>query len=140
MSLDPFFLFTFWIWCDLCKRWFHGKCVKITPEKAGVATRNHDLDSSFTHPTQIYLFPFAMQQIYLLLNIICALLLSYCPLWFYSYSVSFFIIIKRRKVLEQSTHFSIWWDDQVSSGIKLEFNNKHFVVGDKRTLWTPNNN
>ena len=134
VSLDQFSLFTFWICCDLCKRWFHGKCVKITLAKAGAATRNHDLDSSFTHPTQIYLFPFAMQQIYLLLNIICALLLSYCHLWFYSYSVSFFIIIKRRKVLKQSTHFSIWWDDQVSSGIKLEFNNKHFVVGDKRTL------
>ncbi|PWA83770.1 hypothetical protein CTI12_AA117620 [Artemisia annua] len=24
----------FWICCDLCERWFHGKCVKITPQKA----------------------------------------------------------------------------------------------------------
>lgn len=21
----------FWIGCDICERWFHGKCVKITP-------------------------------------------------------------------------------------------------------------
>ncbi|WVZ10538.1 hypothetical protein V8G54_015068 [Vigna mungo] len=24
----------FWICCDMCERWFHGKCVKITPAKA----------------------------------------------------------------------------------------------------------
>ncbi|KAK9705514.1 hypothetical protein RND81_07G062900 [Saponaria officinalis] len=24
----------FWICCDECERWFHGKCVKITPAKA----------------------------------------------------------------------------------------------------------
>lgn len=24
----------FWIGCDMCERWFHGKCVKITPAKA----------------------------------------------------------------------------------------------------------
>nr|GMD02104.1 PHD finger protein ALFIN-LIKE 1-like [Ipomoea batatas] len=24
----------FWIVCDLCKGWFHGKCVKVTPAKA----------------------------------------------------------------------------------------------------------
>ncbi|XP_073282161.1 PHD finger protein ALFIN-LIKE 2-like [Primulina huaijiensis] len=24
----------FWIGCDICERWFHGKCVKITPVKA----------------------------------------------------------------------------------------------------------
>lgn len=24
----------FWIGCDICERWFHGKCVKITPAKA----------------------------------------------------------------------------------------------------------
>ncbi|KAL4271582.1 hypothetical protein GQ457_13G019020 [Hibiscus cannabinus] len=24
----------FWICCDVCERWFHGKCVKITPVKA----------------------------------------------------------------------------------------------------------
>ncbi|KAJ4835768.1 phytoene dehydrogenase AL-1, partial [Turnera subulata] len=24
----------FWICCDICKRWCHGKCVKITPAKA----------------------------------------------------------------------------------------------------------
>ncbi|AQK40468.1 PHD finger protein ALFIN-LIKE 8 isoform X1 [Zea mays] len=24
----------FWICCDLCETWFHGKCVKITPNKA----------------------------------------------------------------------------------------------------------
>ncbi|GFZ15568.1 alfin-like 4 [Actinidia rufa] len=24
----------FWICCDLCEKWFHGKCVKITPAKA----------------------------------------------------------------------------------------------------------
>ncbi|RDX79877.1 PHD finger protein ALFIN-LIKE 1, partial [Mucuna pruriens] len=24
----------FWICCDTCERWFHGKCVKITPAKA----------------------------------------------------------------------------------------------------------
>ncbi|XP_072991895.1 PHD finger protein ALFIN-LIKE 8-like isoform X1 [Typha latifolia] len=24
----------FWICCDICERWFHGKCVRITPAKA----------------------------------------------------------------------------------------------------------
>ncbi|KAI3827146.1 hypothetical protein L1987_01216 [Smallanthus sonchifolius] len=24
----------FWICCDMCERWFHGTCVKITPAKA----------------------------------------------------------------------------------------------------------
>ncbi|CAO2841970.1 PHD finger protein ALFIN-LIKE 4-like [Amaranthus tricolor] len=24
----------FWICCDICERWFHGKCVKITPARA----------------------------------------------------------------------------------------------------------
>uniref|UniRef100_K3XN96 PHD finger protein ALFIN-LIKE n=2 Tax=Setaria TaxID=4554 RepID=K3XN96_SETIT len=24
----------FWIGCDICERWYHGKCVKITPAKA----------------------------------------------------------------------------------------------------------
>ncbi|KAJ3682830.1 hypothetical protein LUZ60_013057 [Juncus effusus] len=24
----------FWIMCDLCEKWFHGKCVRITPSKA----------------------------------------------------------------------------------------------------------
>ncbi|KAF1859623.1 hypothetical protein Lal_00010207 [Lupinus albus] len=24
----------FWICCDICQRWFHGKCVKITPARA----------------------------------------------------------------------------------------------------------
>lgn len=24
----------FWICCDLCEQWFHGKCVKITPARA----------------------------------------------------------------------------------------------------------
>ncbi|XWS55531.1 hypothetical protein CRYUN_Cryun09bG0008100 [Craigia yunnanensis] len=24
----------FWIGCDVCEKWFHGKCVKITPAKA----------------------------------------------------------------------------------------------------------
>ncbi|KAG6524631.1 hypothetical protein ZIOFF_014566 [Zingiber officinale] len=24
----------FWICCDICETWFHGKCVKITPAKA----------------------------------------------------------------------------------------------------------
>ncbi|OAY65271.1 PHD finger protein ALFIN-LIKE 6-like isoform X1 [Ananas comosus] len=24
----------FWICCDVCERWFHGKCVRITPAKA----------------------------------------------------------------------------------------------------------
>ncbi|XP_074587905.1 PHD finger protein ALFIN-LIKE 1-like isoform X2 [Curcuma longa] len=24
----------FWIACDVCERWFHGKCVKVTPAKA----------------------------------------------------------------------------------------------------------
>ncbi|GKC11223.1 PHD finger protein ALFIN-LIKE 1-like protein [Tanacetum coccineum] len=24
----------FWIYYDICERWFHGKCVKITPAKA----------------------------------------------------------------------------------------------------------
>lgn len=24
----------FWICCDVCDTWFHGKCVKITPAKA----------------------------------------------------------------------------------------------------------
>lgn len=24
----------FWICCDMCEKWFHGKCVKITPTKA----------------------------------------------------------------------------------------------------------
>ncbi|KAK8967338.1 PHD finger protein ALFIN-LIKE 8 [Platanthera guangdongensis] len=24
----------FWICCDFCQRWFHGKCVKITPAGA----------------------------------------------------------------------------------------------------------
>ena len=24
----------FWIGCDVCQKWFHGKCVKITPARA----------------------------------------------------------------------------------------------------------
>ncbi|XP_030448412.1 PHD finger protein ALFIN-LIKE 4-like isoform X3 [Syzygium oleosum] len=24
----------FWICCDMCEKWFHGKCVKITPARA----------------------------------------------------------------------------------------------------------
>ncbi|CDY17593.1 BnaA06g34120D [Brassica napus] len=24
----------FWICCDACEKWFHGRCVKITPAKA----------------------------------------------------------------------------------------------------------
>lgn len=24
----------FWIGCDVCEKWYHGKCVKITPAKA----------------------------------------------------------------------------------------------------------
>ncbi|PWA97179.1 PHD finger protein Alfin1 [Artemisia annua] len=24
----------FWICCDICEKWFHGKCVKMTPSKA----------------------------------------------------------------------------------------------------------
>ncbi|KAK9750082.1 hypothetical protein RND81_02G171900 [Saponaria officinalis] len=24
----------FWICCDVCEKWFHGKCVKVTPAKA----------------------------------------------------------------------------------------------------------
>jgi hypothetical protein len=24
----------FWIGCDICEKWFHGKCVKITPARA----------------------------------------------------------------------------------------------------------
>ncbi|CAN6721740.1 unnamed protein product [Malus baccata var. baccata] len=24
----------FWIGCDICERWYHGKCVKVTPAKA----------------------------------------------------------------------------------------------------------
>lgn len=24
----------FWICCDICEQWFHGKCVKITPSRA----------------------------------------------------------------------------------------------------------
>ena len=24
----------FWICCDVCEKWFHGKCVRITPAKA----------------------------------------------------------------------------------------------------------
>ena len=24
----------FWIGCDVCNDWFHGKCVKITPTRA----------------------------------------------------------------------------------------------------------
>lgn len=24
----------FWICCDICEQWFHGKCVKITPARA----------------------------------------------------------------------------------------------------------
>ena len=24
----------FWIGCDICEKWYHGKCVKITPSKA----------------------------------------------------------------------------------------------------------
>jgi PHD-finger len=24
----------FWICCDACERWFHGKCVRITPARA----------------------------------------------------------------------------------------------------------
>jgi len=26
--------YEFWICCDNCEKWFHGKCVKITPAKA----------------------------------------------------------------------------------------------------------
>ena len=24
----------FWICCDVCEKWFHGKCVRVTPAKA----------------------------------------------------------------------------------------------------------
>ena len=24
----------FWICCDICEKWFHGKCVNITPARA----------------------------------------------------------------------------------------------------------
>ncbi|RRT78821.1 hypothetical protein B296_00013326 [Ensete ventricosum] len=24
----------FWICCDVCEKWYHGKCVKITPARA----------------------------------------------------------------------------------------------------------
>lgn len=24
----------FWICCDICEKWFHGSCVKITPARA----------------------------------------------------------------------------------------------------------
>ena len=24
----------FWIGCDICEKWYHGKCVKITPARA----------------------------------------------------------------------------------------------------------
>jgi hypothetical protein len=24
----------FWICCDICEKWYHGKCVKITPARA----------------------------------------------------------------------------------------------------------
>jgi PHD-finger len=24
----------FWICCDICEKWFHGKCVKVTPARA----------------------------------------------------------------------------------------------------------
>lgn len=24
----------FWIYCDFCKKWYHGKCVKVTPARA----------------------------------------------------------------------------------------------------------
>ncbi|WCJ19888.1 PHD finger protein ALFIN-LIKE 2 [Euphorbia peplus] len=29
----------FWIGCDICERWYHGKCVKITPAKAEMITK-----------------------------------------------------------------------------------------------------
>ncbi|KAK4777606.1 hypothetical protein SAY87_017793 [Trapa incisa] len=31
---DSYDVDEFWICCDICERWFHGKCVKITPAKA----------------------------------------------------------------------------------------------------------
>ncbi|RID76122.1 hypothetical protein BRARA_B03111 [Brassica rapa] len=31
---DNFGTDEFWICCDQCEQWFHGRCVKITPEKA----------------------------------------------------------------------------------------------------------
>ncbi|CAN8272696.1 unnamed protein product [Cochlearia groenlandica] len=31
---DKYMKDEFWISCDVCEKWFHGKCVKITPSKA----------------------------------------------------------------------------------------------------------
>lgn len=30
----PYTADEFWIGCDICEKWFHGKCVKITPARA----------------------------------------------------------------------------------------------------------
>eukprot|EP00250_Pteridium_aquilinum_P015842 c22794_g1_i1 orf=693-1421(-) len=30
----PYTADEFWIGCDICEKWYHGKCVKITPAKA----------------------------------------------------------------------------------------------------------
>lgn len=30
----PYTAVEFWIGCDVCEKWYHGKCVKITPAKA----------------------------------------------------------------------------------------------------------
>ncbi|PON54871.1 Autoimmune regulator [Parasponia andersonii] len=32
--MEKFALDEFWICCDTCDTWFHGKCVNITPAKA----------------------------------------------------------------------------------------------------------
>nr|GEY26571.1 PHD finger protein ALFIN-LIKE 4-like isoform X2 [Tanacetum cinerariifolium] len=31
---ENYTIYEFWICCDFCEKWFHGKCVKITPARA----------------------------------------------------------------------------------------------------------
>ncbi|KAL2491066.1 PHD finger protein ALFIN-LIKE 6 [Abeliophyllum distichum] len=45
----------FWICCDVCERWFHGKCVKITPAKAEHIKQYKCPTCSISLPSFIYL-------------------------------------------------------------------------------------
>lgn len=44
----------FWICCDICERWFHGKCVRITPAKAEHIKQYKCPDCSSTKRAKVF--------------------------------------------------------------------------------------